>query len=150
MKAFEYEDDKILLYDELHKVTSFKEVKAYTDLYRSMFNFEIWEIDESNRNTIIDYLTDNLAFTMTDPAGTEVGEEDIEFAKRFAEAIIAIKKDDLDFAKHIINEIIEEIYFDIDGEENFYQEPDKKTKEILNIMSNGQLNYYIDIYELNK
>lgn len=148
MKAYEYEDDTILLYDDFHKVTSFKEVKGYTDLYRSMFNFEIWEINESNKNTIIDYLTDELAFIITDPAGVEVTEEDIELAKPFAEAIIAIKKGDLDFAKHIINEIIEQIYFDLDGEENFFQEPDKKTKEIINIMSNGQFNYYVDIYNL--
>lgn len=149
MKAYEYEYDTILLYDDFHKVTSFKEVKGYTDLYRSMFNFEIWEINESNKNTIIDYLTDELAFIITDPAGVEVTEEDIELAKPFAEAIIAIKKDSLDFAKHIINEIIEKNCFDMDEEENFFQEPNEDAKKILNIISNGQMNYYIDIYGLN-
>ena len=149
MKAYEYEYDTILLYDELHKKTSFKEVKGYTDLYRSMFNFEIWEIGESNKSTIIDYLTDDLTFILTDPAGTEVGEEDLEFATRLAEAIIAIKKGSLDFAKHIINEIIEKKYFDMDGEENFFQEPNENAKKMLNIMSKGQMNYYIDIYGLN-
>lgn len=149
MKAYEYEYDTILLYDKLHKETSFKDVKGYEDLYRSMFNFEIWEIDESNKSTIIDYLTNDLTFILTDPAGTEVGEEDLDLAIRLAEAIIAINIGSLDFAKHIINEIIEKNCFDMDEEENFFQEPNEDAKKILNIISNGQMNYYIDIYGLN-